>query len=121
MLVSDYEKLLVWQKSMDLVVLVYSFVKDLPKEETYSLKSQMCRAAVSIPSNIAEGSRRRTAKDFCNFLVIALGSASELETQLKITRRLGYGNDKKRSEIEFLLVSIMKILNKLIENKSSAI
>lgn len=118
MLVNDYEKLLVWQKSIDVVVLVYAFTKDLPKSELYGLISQMCRAAVSIPSNIAEGSRRRTAKDFCNFLVMALGSASELETQLKITRRLGYGDETKRCEIESLLVSVMKMLNKLIESKT---
>jgi len=118
MLVNDYEKLIVWQKSMELVVLIYRFTESFPRTEIYGLTSQMRRAAISVPSNIAEGSRRRTAKDFCSFLVNALGSASELETQLKISRMLNFGEENQRQNIEPLLVSIMKMLNKLIESKT---
>ena len=77
-----YEDLIVWQKAMDLVAEVYRIVKALPGEELYALSDQMRRAAVSIPSNIAEGQERNTTKDFINHLYIAKGSKGELETQL---------------------------------------
>lgn len=82
MRVNDYKKLVVWQKSMDLVVAVYSLTDKFPKSEQYGLISQMMRCSVSLPSNIAEGSRRKTTKDFSHFLIMALGSGSELETQI---------------------------------------
>ena len=79
----DYQNLDVWKKSMDLAVQVYSLVKTLPNEEMYGLSSQMRRAAVSIPSNIAEG-HARGGKEFIRFLKVANGSRSELETQVLI-------------------------------------
>ena len=82
--------MIVWQKSMDLVVLVYQLVKSLPKEETFALASQMRRSVVSIPSNIAEGKSRKSLKEFTNFLSIARGSVSELETQLYICEKVNY-------------------------------
>ena len=85
-----HKELLVWQKSMLLVEEVYRLVKMLPKEETYALSDQMRRAAISIPSNIAEGNARNSPKEFQQFLYISLGSAAELETQLLICQRLGY-------------------------------
>lgn len=109
---SDYRGLVVWQKAVDLVVLVYTYTKDFPKEEQFGLTSQMRRAAVSIPSNIAEGSRRR-GKDLRQFLVIAYGSASEVETQMEISRRLGYGLDNKAAEADALLNEILRMLNKM--------
>lgn len=75
-----HKELLVWQKSMLLVEEIYRLVKRLPKEETYALSDQMRRAAVSIPSNIAEGNARNSPKEFQHFLYISLGSAAELET-----------------------------------------
>ena len=75
---------------MDLVVVVYRLVKSLPRTEDYALSSQMRRAVVSIPSNIAEGQARNSTKEFANFLSIAKGSNAELETQIELGVRLGY-------------------------------
>lgn len=90
MVINNFQDLLVWQKAMDLVELVYELIKKLPKEEMYELGSQMRRAAVSIPSNIAEGQERNSNKEFINFLCISRGSNAELKTQLLICVRLGY-------------------------------
>ncbi len=79
-----------WKQSMDLVVEIYALTKGFPREEIYGLCSQMRRAAVSVPSNIAEGSADMTGKQFINFLTIAMGSLSELNTQSEIAFRLGY-------------------------------
>ena len=79
-----------WKKSMDLVDGIYKVTKSFPNEELYSLTNQMRRAAISIPSNIAEGAARGSKNDFIRFLYIALGSLSELETQVIIANRLGY-------------------------------
>jgi four helix bundle protein len=86
----NYRDLIVWQKGIALVVEVYKFTRSFPKEELYCLTSQMRRAAISIPSNIAEGQGRRTKKEFANFLSIAHGSLREIETQLMIAQQLGY-------------------------------
>ena len=88
--VKGYRELIVWQKAMDLVEETYRLVKFLPKEELYSLSDQMRRAAVSIPSNIAEGQQRNSTKEFVKFLSIAQGSIAELETQYLICTRLKY-------------------------------
>lgn len=102
---------------MDLVEKVYRLTYEFPKEEQYGIISQMRRCAVSIPSNIAEGSRRGTKKDFAHFLIISFGSAGELETQLKIAKRLEFGKLDKYLEIEELMQEILRMLNKLIESK----
>jgi len=88
----DFKKLNVWQKSMELVTSVYKISKNFPIEEKYGLTSQITRSAVSIPSNIAEGSSRLSERDYFRFLEIALGSAFELETQLMIADNLNLGN-----------------------------
>jgi len=111
MKVHDYEKLEVWKKSLDLVEDVYRLTSRFPKEEVYGLTNQIRRAAVSIPSNVAEGSRRGTNKDFAQFLRVAMGSASELETQLQIADRLQYASTE---EIRRELRGILKMLNKLV-------
>jgi len=90
--ISSHKDLKVWQEAMDLVTSVYSISKNFPK---YELTSQMRRAAVSVPSNIAEGAGRKGGKEFSRFLFIALGSLSELETQLEIAFRLNYIEDIK--------------------------
>src|SRR3989338_9336645 len=112
---ANYRDLTVWQKAIELVVVVYKFTQKFPAEEQYGLKSQMRRAAVSIPSNIAEGSRRR-GKDIRHFLVIAFASGSELETQFEVSKRLEYGDKVLRNEAGSLLDEVMLILNKMINS-----
>ena len=86
----DYKELLVWQRSMELVEEVYRISRGFPSDERYGLTSQLRRAAVSIPSNIAEGHATRRTGSFIRHLSIAKGSLAEVETQLEIARRLGY-------------------------------
>jgi four helix bundle protein len=86
----SYRDLVAWQKAMDLVVAIYGLTRDWPREEVYGLTSQIRRAAVSVPSNIAEGQGRQSPKEFLNHLSMAYGSLMELETQLVIAARLGY-------------------------------
>jgi four helix bundle protein len=88
--VKDYRELIVWQKAMDLVEATHHTTREFPKEEVYGLTSQMRRAAVSIPSNIAEGQARNTTREFLHFLAIAYGSLKEIETQVLIAERLAY-------------------------------
>jgi len=108
----DYKNLKVWQESLDLVEYVYNEVKLFPADERFALVDQLKRAAVSIPSNIAEGSNRNTDKEFIQFLYIALGSAAEIETQLIIAQRLGYIGESKK--IMDKITQIRKMLNALI-------
>ena len=116
---TGYENLDVWQKSVALVTDIYQLLKQFLKEETYVLADQIRRAAISIPSNIAEGSSRNSKKEFIQFLYIALGSICELETQLLIAKNIGYLSDiqpiKKETEI------IKKMLNALITSLKNAI
>ena len=88
-----HKDLEVWKNAIDFVVDIYRSSENFPPEERYGLKSQICRAAVSIPSNIAEGAGRQSSKEFVHFLSIALGSLSEVETQLIISERLSYMSD----------------------------
>lgn len=111
---SDYKELKVWEISIDLVEKIYNLVKKFPKDEVYGLSSQIKRASISISSNIAEGANRNTKKEFIHFLYISLGSASELETQLIIAKRLNFVNNIK-SEIESITI-IRKMLNALIRS-----
>jgi four helix bundle protein len=85
-----HRNLLAWQKSMDLAVEIYGATKNFPKEEIYGLTGQLRRAAVSVPSNIAEGAADRTSQQFSNFLSNAIGSLNEIDTQLELGLRLGY-------------------------------
>lgn len=107
--VKTHKDLDVWKKSIDLVTRIYKCTKDNPKEEVYGLTSQIRRSAVSIPSNIAEGLARTTKKDFSYFLAIALGSAAELETQLIISRNLGYLHDTVLEDLLAELTSIRRM------------
>ena len=86
--IRSYRDLIVWQKAVDLCVEAYRLSKKLPKEELYALSDQIRRAAVSVPSNIAEGHARHSRKDFAHFLMIAQGSIAELETQLYLAVRM---------------------------------
>ena len=86
----DHKDLDAWKQAMVLVEDIYKLTAAFPKEEVYGLTAQMRRAAVSVPSNLSEGSGRKSSKEFLNFLSISLGSLAELETQLHIVSRLGY-------------------------------
>lgn len=108
----DYKNLDVWGKSISLVLEAYAITKNFPKEERYALADQIKRAAVSIPSNIAEGASRNTRKEFIQFLYIALGSAAELETQIIIAEKLGYKENQEKLFSEITI--IRKMLNALI-------
>jgi len=112
----QYRELIVWQKSMVLVKELYNLSAHFPSSEVFSLTNQMRRAAVSIPSNIAEGSARGHIAEFIQFLRIAFGSGAELETQLQIAKELGYGNSKDYSKIESQLAEVMKMLNVFTHN-----
>ena len=92
-----HKNLLAWQKSMDLVVDIYNVTQQFPKEELYGLSSQLRRAAVSVPSNIAEGAADRTPQQFCNFLSNAIGSLNEIDTQLEAAYRLGYLDEENHA------------------------
>ena len=93
--IRSFEDLRVWQDAMTLTEHVYKICKQLPKEEIYGLASQMKRAAISVPSNIAEGSERNGTKELIQFLYIARGSLGELQTQLMLGKRLGFYSDNK--------------------------
>lgn len=112
----DYRELIVWQRSMDLVEQVYRLAKYLPKEEVYGLSDQMRCAAVSIPSNIAEGNGRSAEKEYIHFLNIARGSKHELETQLLICVRLNYLQEEDVSPTMALCEQIGRMLNSLIKS-----
>lgn len=101
---------------MELVVLIYKFTENLPVNERFGLVSQMRRASVSIPSNIAEGRRRDTRRDYRQFLIISRSSGAELETQLEISSMLNFGPPDKRKVAEELLNEVMRILSKMINN-----
>ena len=110
----SYRDLVVWQKSIALVTETYRITETFPRQEAYGLISQMQRSAISIPSNIAEGSSRHTKKDFMQFLHIALGSATELETQIIIARNLGYIHEQKYEQSAQSLSEICRMLHGLI-------
>ena len=111
-----HRKLEVWQRSRVLVKRVYEVTKEFPKGETYGLSSQMQRSAVSIPSNIAEGAARKSKAEFLQFLSIAQGSLSELDTQLEVAYMLGYIDEEKRKETLTEITSIFKMLSGLIRS-----
>ncbi|OGE79379.1 MAG: hypothetical protein A2751_05475 [Candidatus Doudnabacteria bacterium RIFCSPHIGHO2_01_FULL_46_14] len=108
-----YKDLIVWQKAMDLIVAVYNITENFPKSEIYGLTSQMRRCSVSIPSNIAEGRRRGSKKDYRQFLIMAYASGAELETQIEITKRLLFGKEFDYAKVDSLLDEVMRILNKI--------
>lgn len=110
-MVASYKDLIVWQKAMDLVVLTYRIVKLLPKEENYALSDQMRRAAVSIPSNIAEGQSRNSTKEYIQFLSIAKGSNAELQTQCMICVYLSYITKEQAGPLLDLSDEIARMLN----------
>lgn len=116
---TTYKELIVWQKSYSLGLLIYKLTDNFPKKEDFSLTSQMRRCALSIPSNIAEGYRRGHRKEFVQFLQIAFGSASELETQMMFARDIGYIQDKQYKDICEILTEVQKMLNVMLNKLKS--
>lgn len=114
MKVRNYQDLIVWQKAMDLVEQVYASSRSFPREEIYSLTNQLRRAAVSVPSNIAEGQGRRTTADFVRHLSISYGSLRELETQTIIAARLKYFTTESCNDILKRAGEVGRLLNGLM-------
>lgn len=111
---SNYRKLEVWEKSFSLAILLYKILKNFPQEEKFGLISQIQRAAVSIPSNIAEGAGRNSEKEFIRFLSIAKGSMNELETQILLSLELGYISSEEKEELLSRCVEVLKMISALI-------
>lgn len=109
----SFKDLIVWQKARDLAVVIYKLTEQFPKSELYGLTSQMRRAVISISSNIAESYHRFHNKEKQQFLAIAFGSGSELESQIEIAKILFPG--LKYNEVEELLIEVMKILNNFLK------
>ncbi len=116
MKVRNYQELIVWQKAMDLVELIYAESKGFPREEIYGLISQLRKAAVSVPSNIAEGQGRRTTADFVRHLSISYGSLREVETQTLIAARLRYLRPAGCESILKLAGAVGRLLNGLMSS-----
>ena len=112
----SYQDLIVWQKSMDLTILIYEHTASFPKEEMYGLISQMRRAAVSISANIAEGQARNSTGEFRQFLGIAKGSLSELETLLILSQKLAFLTKENSEKLLRFSEEINKMLNGLLKS-----
>ena len=121
-MLKNYKELKVWQKSYQLCLEIYRITKDFPKVEQYGLSSQIRRAVISVPSNIAEGYGRKTTPDYLRSLYIAYGSCCELETQILLSGDLDYINDDDLKEILEKIGEVERMLKALIrslENKHS--
>jgi four helix bundle protein len=116
---NQYKNLLVWKKARTLVKEIYLWAETLPKHELYALSDQIRRAAISIPSNIAEGSYRESIKEQIQFLSIARWSLAELETQILLAEDLGYISLEKSQEFQDILTEISKMLVSLMKKKRS--
>ncbi|OGG20925.1 hypothetical protein A3D03_04180 [Candidatus Gottesmanbacteria bacterium RIFCSPHIGHO2_02_FULL_40_13] len=119
MTVKSYKELIVWQKAMLLVKEIYLLTEKFPQDELYGLTSQIRRAGISIPSNIAEGYLRKHRKEFVQFLSISLSSAAELETQILICKSINKFKHMNFSQIDSLLLEVMKMLYVMIEKINS--
>lgn len=111
-----YTELFVWQKSMELVTNIYRDTQSFPKEEVYGLTSQIRRCAVSIPSNIAEGFGRKSQQDFIRFLKISMGSLFELQTQLRISKNIGFLNESRFNALFEETREVERMLSSFIQS-----
>jgi four helix bundle protein len=114
--VQSYRDLIVWQKSVELVLEIYRATQDFPKTETYGLVSQLRRAAVSVPSNVAVGHARLSTGEYKQFLGHARGSLMEIETQVLISQRLGYMNSGQSNILLNRATEVGKVLNGLLNS-----
>ncbi len=115
----SFRDLIVWQRSMDLVERIYEISSRFPRDERFGLTSQIRRAAVSVPSNIGEGARRKKPKVFVQHLDIALGSQAEIEVQLEIARRLRFLSAADYKKLQKTVEEIGRMLNGLILSQQS--
>lgn len=111
-----HKRLILWKKSLELVLLIYRVVKDFPREEDFGLKSQMRRAVISVLSNIAEGLTRATKGDKLRFLNIVRASLSELDAQLEVSALLGYLSEQQKLEVDENMTSVEQLLSGLIRS-----
>jgi four helix bundle protein len=111
MVQSAFRNSIMWQKAMTLSTSTYSATSQFPKEEIFGLTNQLRRASVSIPSNIAEGSGRMTRGEFIQFLGIARGSTLEVQTQLELATRLGYGNKEELDALQSISIEVLRLLS----------
>ena len=119
--VKSYKDLLIWQKGIDIVINLYQLVEDFPKEEVYALSSQLKRASVSIPSNIAEGYGRNSTQSYIHFVSISRGSLFELETQLIIAKKLNFvKNESLLSELMNQITEESKMINSFLSKLESS-
>jgi len=107
----NYKGLKIWRKGFEISRNAYAFVKNFPKEEKYGLASQITRAAVSIPVNIAEGTSRKSNRDFCRYLEISLGSSFELETEIMLAMDLSYGSQEIGNKLLIEILEEQKMLS----------
>ena len=110
----NHKDLILWQKAMSLATDVHRLTIALPRHEAFGLSSQLRRAAVSIPSNVAEGAARRTTREFLHFLHVARGSFAEFETQLQLSRNIGYVSDTSLTPILTSVNEVGRLLNAVI-------
>ena len=115
MKIHNFKELQVWQKAMDLAVFTYQLTSYFPKEEKYGLISQIQRCAVSVPSNIAEGSGRVSKKEFQHFISIAMGSSFELETQVILAYRFNYINEGQLTEFSNMVTPCSKNVFRFVQ------
>lgn len=113
--IKTFRDLVIWQKGIEVVIEIYRVTKKFPKEETYGLVSQMRRAAISIPSNAAEGFRQFHNREYKQFLYISSGSCGELETQVTIARKLNYINEEQENALLDRLDHIGRMISSLLK------
>jgi four helix bundle protein len=118
---SIFRDSIVWQKAMTLSTSTYHATRSFPKEEIFGLTNQLRRASVSIPSNIAEGNGRITKGEFIQFLGIARGSTLEVQTQLELAARLGYGDREELDTVQAISIAVLKLLNASIATLQASI
>lgn len=111
--IRSYRDLKIWQKSVDLVVAVYAIVETFPDREIYRLVDQLCRSSISIPANIAEGSSRKSTKEFMRFLNVSYGSLCETLTHIEIAMRLKYISQQQADEMSTSYSEVAKMMNAL--------
>jgi len=116
----NYKELIIWQKGVEIVKKIYVLTKQFPNEEKYGIVSQMTRASVSIPANIAEGSSRNSDKDYARFLQISLGSAFEVQTYLIIAKEMNWVKIEEIIQVELLLEEEIKMIHRFINTLNKA-
>ncbi|HSY36297.1 MAG TPA: four helix bundle protein [Acidobacteriaceae bacterium] len=121
MVQSAFRSSIMWQKAMTLSTSTYSATRKFPREEIFGLTNQLRPASVSIPSNIAEGNRGITKGEFIQFLGIARGSTLEVQTQLELASRLGYGDNEELESVQAISLEVLKLLNASISTLQATI